>query len=92
MKINKAKIKESFVNLRNYLFMLKFVMKSAPMLMICTIIFDAMTELPWVLSNVVLLKYIIDVVASGTELNRIFIACGAFAALVIVGNFMNTVF
>ncbi len=92
MKINKTKIKESFVNLRNYLFMLKFVMKSAPMLMICTVFFDAMTELPWVLSNVVLLKYIIDVVSSGTELHRVFISCGAFAALVIVGNFMNTVF
>ncbi|MBR5234172.1 MAG: hypothetical protein IKW03_08180, partial [Clostridia bacterium] len=68
MKIDKSKIKDSFVNLRNYIFMLKFVMKSAPLLMICTIVFDAMTELPWVLSNVVLLKYIIDVIESGTDL------------------------
>lgn len=92
MKINKDKIREGFTNLRNYLFMLKFVMKSAPLLMICTVIFDAMTEIPWVLSNVVLLRYIIEVVESGTELHRIFIACGAFAMLVIVGNLGNTAF
>ena len=92
MKINKDKIKDSFTNLRNYLFMLKFVMKSAPFLMICTVVFDAMTELPWVLSNVVLLKYIIDIVSSGTELYRVFIACGLFAGLVILGNLGNTVF
>lgn len=92
MKINKDKVKESFSNLRNYIFMLKFVMKSSPLLMICTVLFDAMTELPWVLSNVVLLKYIIEVVSSGTELYRVFISCGVFAALVIFGNLGNTLF
>ena len=92
MKIDKSKIKDSFVNLRNYIFMLKFVMKSAPLLMICTIVFDAMTELPWVLSNVVLLKYIIDVIESGTDVYRIFISCGIFAGLVILGNLGNTIF
>ena len=92
MKIDKSKIKDSFVNLRNYIFMLKFVMKSAPLLMICTIVFDAMTELPWVLSNVVLLKYIIDVIESGTDVYRIFISCGIFAGLVVLGNLGNTIF
>ena len=92
MKIDKDKIKESFLNLRNYLFMLKFVMKSAPLLMICTVLFDAMTEIPWVLSNVVLLKYIIDVISSGTDVYRVFIACGLFAGLVILGNLGNTIF
>lgn len=91
-KINKEKIKQSSGNLKNYLFMLGFVMKNSPLLLICTIIFDAMTELPWVLSNVVLLKYIIDVITTGTDVYRVFIACGIFAGLVVVGNLGNTVF
>lgn len=72
--------------------MLRFVMKSAPLLMFCTVLFDAMTELPWVLSNVVLLKYIINVIESGTDIYRVFVSCGLFAILVIVGNLGNTVF
>lgn len=78
--------------MKNYLFMLKFIMKNAPFLLIFIVFFDAMTQLPWVLSNVVLLKYIIDVVTSGTGLYRVFVVCVAFAALVIVGNFGNTIF
>lgn len=91
-KNGKEKVKSGSGNIRNYFYMLGFIMKNAPFLLFCSVFFDAMTELPWVLSNVVLLKYIIDVVAAGTELQRVFIACAAFAALVIVGNFGNTVF
>ena len=92
MKMNKEKLAKRAENVRNYLFMLRFIFKNSPLLVIMTILFDAMTELPWVLSNVVLLKYIIDVVSTGTDVYRVFIACGIFAGLVILGNFGNTFF
>ena len=92
MKIDKEKLSQRAENVRNYLFMMKFVFRNSPFLIIFTIVFDLMTELPWVLSNVVLLKYIIDVISSGSDIYRVFIACGLFAGLVIVGNVGNTIF
>ena len=91
-KFDKEKLLQKRENIINYLFMLKFIFKNSPFIILGTILFDAMTELPWVLSNVVLLKYIIDVISSGTDVYRIFIACGLFAGLVIAGNLGNTVF
>ena len=84
--------KENAHSFRNYLFMLKFVMKNSPMLMISLLVFDVLSTLPWILSNVVLLKYIIDVVTQGTGLYRIAVACIIFAAVVVIGNLGNTVF
>lgn len=91
MKLN-SKAKENAHSIRNYLFMLRFVMKHAPLLLIALLFFDVLSNLPWLLSNVVLLKYIIDVVTQGTDLYRIAIACLLFAAVVIIGNLGNTVF
>ena len=88
----KATAKENAHSFRNYLFMLKFVMKNSPMLMISLLVFDVLSTLPWILSNVVLLKYIIDVVTQGTGLYRIAVACIIFAAVVVIGNLGNTVF
>ena len=90
MKNNKRA--ENAHSFRNYIFMLKFVMKNAPLLLISLLFFDVLSNLPWLLSNVVLLKYIIDVVTQGTDLYRIAIACLIFAAVVIIGNLGNTVF
>lgn len=84
--------KENAHSFRNYLFMLKFVMKNSPMLMISLLVFDVLSTLPWILSNVVLLKYIIDVVTQGTGLYRIAVACIIFAAVVVIGNLGNTIF
>ena len=92
MKINKEKLTKRAENVRNYLYIMGFIFRNSPLLVIMTIIFDMMTELPWMLSNVVLLKYIIDVVESGTDVYRVFIACGIFAGLVILGNLGNTFF
>ena len=72
--------------------MLRFVSKNAPGLLFFYIFFDVLTDVPWTLSNVVLLKYIIDVVVSGVDYYRIAVACGIFAALVIVGTLGSTVF
>ena len=92
MKLNKEKITKRAENVRNYLFIMGFIFRNSPLLVIMTILFDMMTELPWMLSNVVLLKYIIDVVEAGTDVYRVFIACGVFAGLVILGNLGNTFF
>lgn len=89
---NKNKTKEKSHSIKNYLFMLGFVMKNSPFLMPSLVISDVMATLPWILSNVVLLKYIIDVVTQGTDLYRIAVACIIFASVVIVGNFFNTIF
>ena len=91
-KIRQKKEKDSHGTIANNLFMLKFVAKNAPGLLFFYNFFDVLTNVPWILSNVVLLKYIIDVVISGTEYYRIVVACAIFAALVIIGTLGSTVF
>lgn len=88
----KTKTKEKAHSIKNYLFMLGFVIKNAPLLLISLLFFDLLSNLPWLLSNVILLKYIIDVVESGVALYRIVVACAAFAVVVIIGNLGNTIF
>ena len=91
-KAKKQKEVKEAGTLRNNLFMLGFVAKNAPGMLFFYIFFDILTNVPWILSNVVLLKYIIDVVTSGVDYYRIAVACAAFAALVIVGTIGSTVF
>ncbi len=88
----KNKKEEKAHSFRNYLYMLKFVMKNSPGLLFSLMFFDVLSNLPWILSNVVLLKYIIDVVTEGVALYRIAIACVAFAVVVVLGNLGNTLF
>lgn len=91
-KFFKKREKDEHGTLANNLFMLKFVAKNAPGLLFFYNFFDVITNVPWILSNVVLLKYIIDVVTSGTDYYRIVVACGVFAALVVVGTMGSTVY
>ncbi len=88
----KTKNKEKSNTIRNNIYMLGFILKNEPWLLFFYIFFDVMSTLPWILSNVVLLKYIIDVVTSGVALYRIAVACVIFAVIIIVGNIGNTVF
>ena len=88
----KNKTNEKVNSFKNYLFMLKFVLKNSPGLLFSLMLFDVLSNLPWILSNVVLLKYIIDVVTSGVALYRIAVACVAFAAVVVLGNLGSTLF
>ena len=78
--------------IRNNLFMLGFIAKNAPGLLFFYIFFDVLTNVPWILSNVVLLKYIIDVVTSGERLYRVAVACAIFAAIVVIGTIGSTVY
>ncbi len=88
----KNKKTESSHSIRNYWFMIKFVSKHCPWILPSMILADLLSTLPWILSNVVLLKYIIDVVTEGKDLFRIAVACIAFASVVVIGNFLNTLF
>lgn len=90
--MKKNKKDEKAHSFKNYLFMLKFVMKNSPGLLFSLMFFDVLSNLPWILSNVVLLKYIIDVVTSGVDLYRIAVACIIFAVIVVLGNLGNTLF
>lgn len=88
----KNNTKEKAHSIKNYLFMLGFVVKNAPLLLFALLFFDVLSNLPWLLSNVVLLKYIIDVVEQGVDLYRIAVACISFAVVVVIGNLGNTLF
>ena len=91
--MNKAtQPKEKSNSLRNYLFMLGFIFKHTPFYLIGYLVFDVIANIPWILTNVVLLKYIIDVVSSGENLYRAAVACVAFAVFIILGNLLNTLF
>ncbi len=86
------KRREGSGTFRNNLYMLGFIAKNSPGLLFGYIFFDVLTNVPWILSNVVLLKYIIDVVTSGVDFYRAGIACGIFAAIVIIGTIGSTIF
>ena len=78
-------------SIKNFFFMLRFVMKHSPFLIFLYVFADVLTNLPWLLSNVVLLKYIIDVVTEGRDYHRIAIAFVIFAFLIVFGNLYNTI-
>lgn len=85
------KPKESAHSFRNYLFMLGFIAKNSPAILPLYILADVATNLPWILSNVILLKYIIDIVSQGGNYERIVIALIIFAVSIVFGNLFNTV-
>ncbi len=86
------KEKERSNALGNYVYMLKFIGKHTPYMLFGYIFFDVLANLPWTLSNVVLLKYIIDVVTEGTGYERIFYVLAVFVVFVVVTNLFVTVF
>ena len=88
----KNKKKEKVSSLKNYVYMLKFISKHTPLLVVGYLLIDVLGNLPWTLSNVVLLKYILDVVADGTGYERILFALIFFVAFVIITNLLTTVF
>ncbi len=88
---NKKKQTEKSHSIQNYFYMLRFITKHSPFLIFHYILADVLTNLPWLLSNVVLLKYIIDVVTQGRDYQRIIYAFAVFAVLIVVGNLYNTI-
>ncbi len=90
MKNNKPR--EKMGTAANYFFILKFILKNSPLLIFLKLLLDTATKLPWMLVNVVLLKFVLDTVQTGGEIKNIFIALAAFAVFVIIVNAMNTLF
>lgn len=93
MKNNaKNKVKENSNALKNYIYMLKFIGRHTPFMLFGYIFFDVLANLPWTLSNVVLLKYIIDVVTEGVKYERILYVLIFFVVFVVVTNLCTTLF
>lgn len=77
---------------KNYIYMLKFIFKHTPFMVFGYLFFDVLANLPWTLSNVVLLKYIIDVAAEGKGFYRVAVALVVFVVFVVVTNLCTTLF
>ncbi len=86
------KNKEKISSFKNYVYMLKFLCKHTPFMVFGYLFFDVMANLPWTLSNVVLLKYIIDVATEGKNFYRVAVALALFVAFVVVTNLCTTLF
>ena len=84
--------KKSAFSLKNHIYMMKFLCKHTPFMVFGYTFFDVMANLPWALSNVVLLKYIIDVAAEGRDYYRVAIALACFVVFVVVTNLLTTLF
>jgi len=88
----KNKNQEEVSSLKNYIYMLKFISKHTPFLVFGYMSIDVLANLPWTLSNVVLLKYIIDVVSEGKDFYRVVVALALFVGFVIITNLCTTLF
>ncbi len=86
------KAKKDALSFKNHIYMMKFLCKHTPFMVFGYIFFDVMANLPWTLSNVVLLKYIIDVATEGKDLYRVAIALVLFVVFVVITNLCTTMF
>ena len=89
MKNNK---KEKTNTIKNNAYMLKFIFKHTPFMAFGYLFFDVLANLPWTLSNVVLLKYIIDVATEGRDYYRVAVALALFVVFVVITNLLTTLF
>lgn len=85
---NKGKI-NSF---KNFVYMMKFMWKHTPFMVFGYLFFNSLATLPWTLSNVVLLKYIIDVATEGTAYYRVAVVLSVFVVFVLITNLLCTLF
>ena len=89
---NKNKAENKTNTIKNNAYMLKFIFKHTPFMVFGYLFFDVLSRLPWTLSNVVLLKYIIDVATEGKDYYRIAVALGLFVGFVLITNLLTTLF
>lgn len=76
----------------NIMFFVGLMFKLSPGLVIGDIMSGILRMLPPRLISVIGIKYIIDVVAEGRDLNRIYYAVFAIAGLLIVGNVLSLLY
>ncbi len=89
---NKNKTENKTNTIKNNVYMLKFIFKHTPFMVFGYLFFDVLSRLPWTLSNVVLLKYIIDVATEGKDYYRVAVALGLFVGFVLITNLLTTLF
>lgn len=75
--------------LSNIIFFVKLIFKASPLLVIGDFIWGILTIVPGRLISVIGVKYIIDVVAEGENLGRIFYAVIAIAAVLIGSTLLS---
>ena len=90
--MKKEKIKNTHSMLSNILFFVKLLFEVSPWLVIGEFVWGIMTHVPARLISVIGAKYIIDTVESGENLERIFIAVGIIAAVIIFSNAFTWLF
>ena len=89
---NKKKAENKTNTIKNNAYMLKFIFRHTPFMVFGYLFFDVLSRLPWTLSNVVLLKYIIDVATEGKDYYRVAVALGLFVGFVLITNLLTTLF
>ncbi len=90
--MSNKKEKTNTNTIKNNIYMLKFIFKHTPFMICGYLFFDVLANLPWTLSNVVLLKYIIDVATEGRDYYRVAVALALFVVFVVVTNLFTTLF
>ncbi len=75
--------------LSNIIFFVKLIFKASPLLVIGDFIWGILTIVPGRLISVIGVKYIIDIVAEGENLGRIFYAVIAIAAVLIISTLLS---
>ncbi len=86
------KNKEKINSFKNFVYMMKFMWKHTPFMVFGYLFFNSLATLPWTLSNVVLLKYIIDVATEGTAYYRVAVVLAVFVVFVLITNLLCTLF
>ena len=86
------KNKEKINSFKNFVYMMKFMWKHTPFMVFGYLFFNSLATLPWTLSNVVLLKYIIDVATEGTAYYRVAVVLTVFVVFVLITNLLCTLF
>ena len=81
--MKKKETKSKFDDAKNWLFMLKFIFSVNPSFLILSFAANTLIELSWSLPQVVLLKYVIDIVSEGARLYRVAAALACYACFLL---------
>ena len=90
--MKKKKEKNNHSMFSNIFFFVKLLFEISPLLVIGEFLWGIMMHVPPRLISVIGVKYIIDTVESGENLERIFVAVGIIALVVILSNAFTWVF
>ena len=90
--MKKEKTKNTHSMFSNIFYFVKLLFQVSPWLVIGEFIWGIMMHVPSRLISVIGVKYIIDTVESGENLEKIFVAVGVIALIVILSNVFTWVF